>query len=276
LFYTLVVLHVFPSRAVALEIFGFGIHWYGILYVIAFLLAFAILPRIQKYRDLHLSLDDWSAVLTAGILGVLIGGRLGSVVLYHPAYYFAHPLEIFAVWRGGMSSHGGFLGVGLALLIVSRRLHIPLLALLDVAVMPAALGLAIGRIGNFINLELYGTVTTLPWGIAVPGVEGLRHPVQLYAIAKDLLIASVCFWHLRRAAAHLPGGTFAVFLMLYGLLRFLLEFVREPDVPLTILGPLAFTRGQLYTIPILIVGVGLWVWWRGITSAASSSPTQTP
>lgn len=270
------MLDLFPSRAVAVSVFGFGIHWYGILYVLAFLLAFMILPQIQRYRSLALSRDEWSGVLTAGILGVLLGGRLGFVLFYHPLYYFAHPLELFAVWRGGMSSHGGFLGVGLALLLVCRQMRIPLLALLDVAVVPAALGLALGRVGNFINQELYGSITTLPWGIAIPGVEGLRHPTQLYAVLKDLSIAAACFWHLRRTQARAPGGTFAVFLMLYGTLRFLLEYVRAQDISPLAIGGITLTIGQLYTLPILLVGCVLWVRWKRINLPFSASVSSTP
>lgn len=268
--YTVTVITLFPSRAVAVSLFGFGIHWYGILYIVAFLIAYLLLPRLQGERRLTLSRDDWSAVLTAGILGVLIGGRLGFVLLYHPVYFALHPLEIFAVWNGGMSSHGGFLGVGIAFLYSSRTHRIPLLALLDLAVIPAAIGLALGRVGNFINLELYGTVTTLPWGIQIAGVEGLRHPAQLYAVAKDLFIAAVCLWHLRRTRDLPPGGTFAVFLMLYGFLRFLVEFVRVPDSPLAAFGLITLTQGQLYSVPLVIVGILLWVRWKRITGGASS------
>lgn len=269
--YTMTVIAFFPSRAVAVSLFGFGIHWYGILYIVAFLIAFLLLQRLQGERRLALSRDEWSTVLTSGILGVLIGGRLGFVLFYHPVYFALHPLEIFAVWNGGMSSHGGFLGVGIALLLTARRNHIPLLALLDLAVIPAAVGLALGRVGNFINLELYGTVTSLPWGMTIPGVEGLRHPVQLYAVAKDLLIAAVCLWHLRRTRDLRPGGTFAVFLMLYGLLRFLVEFVREPDLPSVVFGSFSLTHGQLYTLPLIIVGILLWVWWKRINGASSGA-----
>lgn len=263
------MMQFFPSRAVAVSLFGFGIHWYGILYIVAFLVAFFLLPRLQAERRLALSREEWSNVLTLGILGVLLGGRLGFVLLYHPLYYAAHPLEVLAVWKGGMSSHGGFLGVGIAFLWASRRYQIPLLALLDLAVIPAAIGLALGRVGNFINLELYGTVTNLPWGIAIPGVEGLRHPTQLYAVAKDLLIALLCLWHLRSTRSLRPGGTFAIFLMLYGLLRFLVEYVREPDSPLVSLGLFALTRGQAYSLPLFFIGCVLWLWWRrGVRSSA--------
>ncbi|MFA5273047.1 MAG: prolipoprotein diacylglyceryl transferase [Candidatus Peribacter sp.] len=259
----------FPSRAVAVSLFGFGIHWYGILYIVAFLIAFLLLPRLQQERGLALSRHDWSDVLTAGILGVLIGGRLGYVLFYHPVYFALHPLEIFAVWNGGMSSHGGLIGVGIALLMMARKRHLPLLALLDLLVIPGALGLALGRVGNFINLELYGTVTTLPWGTAFPGSEGLRHPVQLYAVAKDLFIAAVCLWHLRRTRLLRPGGTFALFLVLYGVLRVLVEFVREPDAPPVFFGLFTLTRGQLYTLPLIAFGGVLWARWK-LTSSVSS------
>jgi len=260
--YTDSVISFFPSREVAVSLFGFGIHWYGILYIVAFLIAFLLLPRLQGERGLALLRDDWSAVLTSGILGVLIGGRLGYVLFYHPVYFALHPLEIAFVWKGGMSSHGGFLGVGIAFLLAARKHRIPFLALLDLAVIPGAIGLALGRVGNFINLELYGTVTTLPWGITISGVEGLRHPVQLYAVAKDLLIAVICLWHLRRTRNLRPGGTFAVFLMLYGFLRFLVEFVREPDSPLLSFSSFTLTCGQLYTLPFMLIGMILWVRWR--------------
>ncbi|ALM09915.1 MAG: phosphatidylglycerol:prolipoprotein diacylglycerol transferase [Candidatus Peribacter riflensis] len=256
------MLTFFPSRTVAVALFGFPIHWYGLLYVAAFLLAFLILPRIQKQRGLALSSEAWADLLTAGILGVLIGGRLGFVLFYHPLTYAAHPFEILAVWRGGMSSHGGFIGVGIALWFAARRQHIPLSSLLDLVVIPAAAGLALGRVGNFINLELYGTVTTLPFGMAIPGVEGLRHPVQLYAFLKDLLIAFLCLWHLHRTRMLRPGGTFALFLILYGALRFCVEFVRVPDSPTLVLPWLVLSKGQLYSLPLFLLGVGLWWRWR--------------
>ncbi|MDD5751510.1 MAG: prolipoprotein diacylglyceryl transferase, partial [Candidatus Peribacteraceae bacterium] len=251
---------LFPSRTVAIELFGWAIHWYGILYLCAFLLAFVLLPRLQRFRHLALSTDDWSAVLTACILGVLLGGRIGYVLFYEPLYYLRHPLQVFAVWNGGMSSHGGFAGVGIALLWVVRRRRIPLLALLDVLVIPAAIGLALGRIGNLINGELFGTVTLLPWGVQFPGVPGIRHPVQLYAVIKDLLLALVCMAHLRRWQAPPHGRTFALFLILYAVLRFAVEYFRAQQYPVWEVGWLALSRGQMLTIPLFLFGVAVWVW----------------
>ena len=249
---------LFPSRAVAFSLFGFDIHWYGILYLLAFVLAGILLPKLQRYRGLQWTGERWSGVLVAAVLGVIVGGRFGYALLYEPAYFFAHPWEILAVWQGGMSSHGGFIGVPLAIAWTLRKQRDAWLAVADTAVVPIALGLALGRFGNFINQELYGTVTTLSWGIAIPGVEGLRHPIPLYAIGKNLLIATVCFWHLRKTS--IPGRTFAIFLLLYGALRFMLEFIREPTHSLVDLGVLTLTRGQLFTIPLLLVGGALYVW----------------
>ena len=255
---------LFPSRAVAAIIFGFPVHWYGILYFLAFLNAGTLLPKLQKYRSLTFSKDVWMSVLSAGILGVIIGGRLGFVLFYEPEYFLANPLKVFAVWEGGMSSHGGFIAVIFALFVVHRRHNIPSRALADLATVPAAIGLALGRIGNFINQELFGTVTTLPWGMNVPGVEGLRHPLQIYDAFLSLGIALVCYVHLRNPKS-IPGRTAAIFLMLYGVMRFLLEFIREQQYPLTEFWGLTLTRGQLLTIPIFLAGFVTFLFVREIT-----------
>lgn len=256
------LISLFPSRPIALSVLGFEVHWYGLLYLAGFLIAAWLLPRIQSHRGLRLSRDEWAGLLTWSVLGVIGGGRLGYVLFYEPAYFLAHPLSIPAVWQGGMSFHGGLIGVVLVLILWSRRNRVPLLALGDVVVVPVAIGLALGRFGNFLNQELYGTVTTLPWAMSFPGAEGLRHPVQLYSMAKDLMIAALCYWHLisaqpRRAAA---GQTGALFLILYGIGRFLIEFVREPTSPLVDLGIATITRGQLLTIPVFLFGVVAMVW----------------
>lgn len=252
------MIEFFPSRTVAIELFGFAVHWYGLLYLAGFLLGYVLLPHLQRYRGLALSKEDWAEILSFSVIGVIVGGRLGYVLLYDPMQYVADPLEIFAVWNGGMASHGGFIGVFLALLYVTHKRHIPLLQLFDVVVVPVAIGLALGRLGNFINQELYGTVTNLPWGISIPNVEGLRHPTQLYAMLKDLLIAAVCFVHLRLPSDR-AGRTGALFVGLYAILRFLIEFLRVPSHAPFIVGALSITRGQTYTIPLLLIAIALWV-----------------
>lgn len=244
---------LFPSRIVALSVGGLHVYWYGVLYVAAFVLAVFLLPRLQHYRNLKLTRETWLELIVAGMAGVLIGGRVGYALFYEPQFFWNHPLALLSLANGGMSSHGGFVGVGLALLFISRHRRLDLWRLLDVATVPAALGLALGRMGNFINGELYGVATTLPWALPFLGADGLRHPTQLYAVAKDIFIAGVCWLALRRRWA--PGLTTALFLILYSVLRFLLEFVRVQDYPLLAIGHIAFSRGQLLTIPIFFVGV---------------------
>lgn len=248
----------FPSRTVALDLFGFSVHWYGIMYFLAFLFAWFAVTRLQPKRGLALSSDEWSGLLTAAVLGVIVGGRLGFVLFYEPAYFLAHPLKVFAVWEGGMASHGGFIGVTIAMYLKLRRYGMETFwKVADVITVPVAVGLMLGRLGNFINLELYGTVTDVPWAIAIPGVEGLRHPTQIYAMMKDAFIATVCFWHLCMTQKGRSGMTFALFLVLYGILRFIVEIYRD-QTGVAMFGPMS--EGQLLTLPIIAVGIGLFAW----------------
>lgn len=251
------MISLFPSRTVAVEFFGFPVRWYGLLYLAGFLLAWWLLPRLQRYRDLALVREEWERILGFSVLGVILGGRLGFVFFYEPMYFLAHPARIFAVWEGGMASHGGFLGVILALAIALRHRMCDFLKLADLAVIPAALGFAIGRMGNLINQELYGVATTLPWGIAIPGVDGLRHPTPLYDALYNVLIAAMCFLHLTRPRP-VAGRTCALFLMLYAVFRFLIEFLRVQEYALLDLGIVVMTRGQALTVPVFIAGVFLW------------------
>jgi len=255
--YSIFVITFLPSRPVALDLFGFEIHWYGLLYLAGFLIAACLLPKLQKYRHLDLHRDRWMSLLSWSVIGVILGGRLGYVFFYEPRYFLSHPAEIIAVWNGGMSFHGGLIGVVLVLWLFCRKLKLPLLSVADIAIVPVAIGLALGRMGNFVNQELYGTITTLPWGMTFPGAEGLRHPTQLYAVGKDLLIALILFFHLRWTASRprFFGCTSAAFLILYGVGRFLLEYLREQQYPWTEIVGLSFTRGQLLTIPLLLAGI---------------------
>ena len=252
------MIHFFSSRTVALELLGFSIHWYGLMYLAGFVLAFLLLPRLQKWRGLNLSKDDWAQLLSWGIIGVILGGRLGFVLFYEPGFFLRYPSEILQVWHGGMSSHGGFVGVAIALIFVSRKRKIDLLALGDCLAIPIALGLALGRVGNLINGELYGVVTSVPWAMEFPDAEGLRHPTQLYAIVKNLIIAGICFSYLKKAKPVYPGRTFALFLMLYGILRYLIEYFRDQPYGLVDLGIVMMSRGQMLTSPVLLLGVYIW------------------
>lgn len=172
-----------------------------------------------------------------------------------------------------MSFHGGLIGATLAIAFILRKRRADWLRFADVIVVPAALGLAFGRIGNFINGELYGPITTLPWGMTFPGVEGVRHPTQLYACAKDLFIASSCFLYLRRPASS-TGRAAALFLMLYGVLRFLVEYLRVQEYPVLDLGFFTLTRGQQLTIPVFLLGCFLW-WFAGKISRTTGGAKGT-
>ncbi len=263
-----------PTRAIAVQVGPLSVHWYGIMYLLAFLIVWWAVPLLQKHRGLKLGKDDLSTLLIYGVLGTILGGRLGYVLLYAPAYFSHHPLEILAIWKGGMASHGGFLGVGLALLLYCRRYRIDFWALCDVLVIPIAVGLALGRIGNFINEELYGVVTDLPWCMEFRNVAGCRHPTQIYAVTKDLAIALLCYahlcwtvpraqgtWEVQRSTP--SGCTAGLFLIFYGTLRFLVEFLRAQTVPPSWVGFAWITYGQLLTIPIIAAGVAI-ILWRGL------------
>jgi phosphatidylglycerol:prolipoprotein diacylglycerol transferase len=182
--------------------------------------------------------------------------RVRELVAY-AAYFLENPWKVFAVWEGGMASHGGFLGVLLALFAFCRSRRVDFFRLGDTLVIPVALGLAFGRLGNLINGELYGTVTQLPWAMHFPGIEGLRHPTQVYAIAKDLFIMAFCYCHLSRYEEQgIPSGrTGGWFLVLYGILRFFVEIFREQPLGYRDVLGLQLSTGQLLTLPILLTGV---------------------
>jgi phosphatidylglycerol---prolipoprotein diacylglyceryl transferase len=236
-----------PSREVVLRIFGWSLHWYGLLYIASFALAIYILPHLQKWRDIKLSRQDWIEVVSWVAVGVLVGGRLGYVLLYEPISFWIQLDKVFAIWNGGMASHGGFIGVAIAIwLYVKYALpqHLMLsdkskwniyMRILDVLIVPIALGLTLGRIGNVINQELFAT----------PLVQGL-------AITKNIFIAGLCYWSLRTFRLR-PGITTSIFLISYGLLRFLIEYLRVQDHSLV----WDLTLGQIYTVPIVIVGIGI-------------------
>jgi phosphatidylglycerol---prolipoprotein diacylglyceryl transferase len=244
------MIEFFPTRQVALSIFSFTIHWYGLLYLLSFWIAYVLLPKLARYRTIHVTHDDWASILFWAVIGVLAGGRLGFVLLYEPLYFFEHPLEILAVWKGGMASHGGFAGVIGVLSYVLWQRNISVRDVADIAVIPTAIGLALGRFGNLLNNELNGIVTA----------SGFQHPLQIYGIAQNLLIAVLCYVYLQRKPV-LRGRTFALFLLLYSFGRFLLEFVREQYYSEISFGLFTLTRGQLYTVPILLFGIFLWRRW---------------
>ena len=253
----------FPSRTIALAVGPFSVHWYGLCYAAAFLCGMWLLPRLLPLRSLTLTEREREKLFFSVFLGVILGGRIGYVLLYGFSYYVQHPEEIIAVWHGGMSSHGGFIGVAIALILFSRRHRLSLLLLVDVLTVPLAIGLFFGRLGNFINGELYGTVTDLPWALSFPGIEGLRHPTQIYAMLKDACIAFVCFVLLARTRGKAQRGVpTALFLCLYAVLRFIVEYFRDQPFGFFHVFGVSFSRGQLFTIPVFFLGIAVLLYSR--------------
>jgi phosphatidylglycerol:prolipoprotein diacylglycerol transferase len=241
-----------------------AVRWYGLMYLIGFAAGWWLGNyRIRKGLA-PVTRQQFDDLIFLAVLGVILGGRLGYVLFYKPAHYLSHPLEIFAVWQGGMSFHGGLLGVMLAMIIAARRHKIEYLRLMDFVAPLVPLGIAAGRMGNFINGELWGRVTDVPWGMLFRGAgDAPRHPSQLYQFAGEGLALFVILWWFS-SKPRLKGQVSALFLMGYGTLRFIAEFAREPDAFLGYLA-LGLTMGQWLCLPMVIAGIALWAWSRRST-----------
>jgi phosphatidylglycerol:prolipoprotein diacylglycerol transferase len=245
---------------VALHLGPLAVRWYGLMYLLAFGL-FLLLGRrrIQTHPGAGWNPQQLDDMLFFGVLGVILGGRLGYVLFYQPTHFLAHPLEIFAVWQGGMSFHGGFLGVLAAMWLFARKNHKPWLALTDFIAPLVPLGLATGRLGNFINGELWGRPTDLPWGMIFPQIDNLpRHPSQLYQFALEGVTLFVILW-LFSAKPRPTGAVSGLFLLGYGSFRFIAEFAREPDNFLGLLS-LGLSMGQWLSLPMILAGVAMLRW----------------
>jgi phosphatidylglycerol---prolipoprotein diacylglyceryl transferase len=230
------------------------LRWYGLMYMLSFIIGYFLLKRYAQYRKMGLSNDDLYDLLFYLILGVMIGGRLGYVLFYDLHNYLIEPLSIFAIWQGGMSFHGGFIGVILAAIFITRKRGWNFWQIADLVSAVVPVGLGLGRIGNFINGELFGRPSTVAWAIVFPdGGAEPRHPSQLYEVLLEgVLLFLILRWLYRKNFYR--GTVFWGLVGFYGLFRFLVEFVREPDAQIGLdLGP--FTRGQLLTFPMLAVGL---------------------
>ena len=263
---------------VALRLGPVAIHWYGLTYLVAFALFFFLATRRlrhQPYASITQPVPwtqrDIEDLLFWGVMGVILGGRLGYVLFYKPAYYLSHPLEIFAIWQGGMSFHGGMLGVIVAMMLWAHRRGRPWLQVTDLVAPCVPLGLASGRVGNFINGELWGRPAdpSLPWAMVFPGAgPEPRHPSQVYQFLLEGVLLFVLLWLYARHPRK-TGQVSGAFLAGYGVLRFVAEYFREPDAFLG-LQALGLSRGQWLSLPMVIAGVALW-WWgsrRGARGAA--------
>ncbi|MGZ5032243.1 MAG: prolipoprotein diacylglyceryl transferase [Usitatibacter sp.] len=236
-----------------------AVRWYGLMYVLAFVQVI-MLGKLRVRRGLGLGMDakDVDDVLLYGVFGVILGGRLGYVLFYKPGYYLAHPAEILQIWTGGMSFHGGFIGVMLGIAIFCWRRRKNWLATMDFIAPLVPLGLAAGRIGNFINGELPGRPTSLPWGMWFPQHDPTplaRHPSQLYQFALEGLALFVILW-LYSSKPRPTGAVSGAFLVGYGCFRFIAEFTRQPDDFLGLLG-FGLSMGQWLSLPMVAAGIAL-------------------
>ncbi len=277
----------FPNLSpdiVSFTVFGItvALRWYALAYIVGLIVGWQMVtkavntPRLWPNGVAPMTAEQVERLLTWVILGVILGGRLGYVLFYQPGTYWQNPAQILKVWQGGMSFHGGFLGVVVAGYIFCRREGIPMLSAADLMAMAAPPGLLLGRIANFINAELWGRTTTLPWGVAFPGeaaqscgLDGIcaRHPSQLYEAAMEgLILGAVLIWLVwRKGWLMAPGRVAGVFFAGYGIARFLVEFVRQPDAQFVTDGnPLGLawhvagyglTMGQFLSLPMIVVGL---------------------
>jgi phosphatidylglycerol:prolipoprotein diacylglycerol transferase len=250
---------------IAIQLGPVGIHWYGLTYLAAFglfLWLAALRTRQPQSAQAGWGRRDVEDMLFWGVLGVVIGGRLGYVLFYKPGHYAANPIEALMVWKGGMSFHGGLLGVIAALGLYARQRGRAFFEVMDLVAPCVPLGLAAGRVGNFINGELWGRAAdpSLPWAMVFPqsGTAIARHPSQLYQVALEGVLLFALLWLYARKPRAL-GQVSGAFLVGYGVLRFAAEFFREPD---RFLGPLALgmSMGQWLCVPMVVAGVAIWLW----------------
>ena len=245
---------------VAFTLGPLSVRWYALAYLAGFVCAGIVMWRTQRRWGLGLTADDVLSIVIGVVFGIIIGARLFYVVFYGAGYYLEHPLEIVMLNHGGMSFHGGLVGAVVGGAIVCRRYGISIPTVCDLGVIGAPIGLFFGRCANFVNGELWGKETDLPWGVMFEtGGDVFRHPSQLYEAVLEGLVIFVVLDALSRRVPPRPQGTFmGAFLALYGVFRFLVEFVRVPDAQLGYLfGPI--TMGQLLSLPLVLLGVAVLV-----------------
>lgn len=241
---------------IAFSIGPLAVRWYGLMYLAGFAAAWWLGARRIAKGAAPITREQFDDLLFLAVLGVIVGGRLGYIIFYKPAHYASHPLEIFALWQGGMSFHGGLLGVMTAMVVVAWRHHVDYLRVMDFVAPLVPLGIAAGRLGNFINGELWGRVTEVPWGLVFRGAgDAPRHPSQIYQFALEGLALFFLLWWFS-SSPRLRGQVSALFLVGYGVLRFLAEFGREPDAYLGFLA-LGLTMGQWLCVPMIMGGIWL-------------------
>jgi len=243
-----------------IEIGPLKLRWYGLMYVLGFLAAYFLTSRQERARRLGLQGGSLQDLIFYLALGLILGARLGYLLFYqfpNYQYYLEHPLEIIAIWHGGMSFHGGLIGAILAGILFCRRRGFPSLEVADTIIVSAPVGIGLGRLGNFINGELFGRPSNVPWAMVFPDGGGIpRHPSQLYEAGLEGLLLFLILWKLKDRNFR-PGTLVCVFLGGYGAFRFLIEYVREPDSQLGLLWGL-LSMGQVLCLTMILAALILW------------------
>ncbi len=243
--------HINP---VAIQLGPLKIHWYGFMYLVGFLSAWVLAKYRSSKQNNKWTTEMVSDVIFYSAIGVVIGGRVGYMLFYGLSDFINHPLSIFEIWNGGMAFHGGVIGVAIALLFFSKKYHLNFFDVTDFIVPFVPIGLGAGRIGNFINGELWGRVTTMPWGMIYPHVDAMpRHPSEVY----EFLLEGVTLFCILWFYSCKPKPRMAVtglFLLLYGVFRFSCEFFRQPDIQLGFVFDNWMSQGQLLSIPMIVLG----------------------
>ena len=247
---------------IALQIGVFKVHWYGLMYLLGIGAGWALGYYRAKRSDGYWNPEWMSDLIFYIAIGIVLGGRIGYMLFYDLGPLIQKPWIIFQIWDGGMSFHGGLIGVIIAMWIFARKIQRPWIKVMDFVTPLVPIGLGAGRIGNFINGELWGRITDVPWAMVFPSGGPLpRHPSMLYEFFLEGVVMFVVLW-IYSSKQRYPGRVSALFLLLYGVFRFLIEFVRQPDPQLGFVAFGWLTRGQELCVPMLLVGVFLW-WWSG-------------
>ncbi len=252
--------HINP---VIIHLGPFGIRWYGLAYVVSFIIGYTYIYTLAKKRKIPLSVKDVDTLLLYSVIGVIGGGRIGYILIYNFNHYISHPLHMLFIWEGGMSFHGGLIGFVIMGLIFCSRKKINAYSIADRIVIVVPIGLFLGRIANFINGELCGRPTNLPWGMVFPQVDStLRHPSQLYEAFFEGIVIFLILNSLKNKLLNIRGALFWLFIVLYGFFRFMVEFFRRPDPQIGFVFAF-FTMGQILSGIMFLVGIfGIISVWR--------------
>jgi len=238
-----------------------AIRWYGVMYLIGFTASYLLVRYQLKRKKSALGPQDVESLFFYLLAGLIIGARLGYVVFYNLGDYLKNPLEVFAIWHGGMSFHGGLIGCIIAGIMFCRKYKVDFWQVSDLIIVTVPIGLGLGRLGNFINGELYGRVTNVPWGMVFPSGGPLpRHPSEIYEFLLEGVILFLILWFLKDKKLT-PGTLTCIFLIMYGIFRFFVEFYRQPDPQLgLVLGP--FTMGQMLSLGMILCGAAIFFYRR--------------